>query len=105
MGVFSARVMEAIERDARESGERFIEAHVPFYDRAGLEWLAAGLSAVALHDYSEDGTRLVIEKLKLKIEAEERLMDRESVMAWSRAYRLAPFHAALRVEEQRLRRI
>jgi hypothetical protein len=99
----SDRIIEVVEQTASETWQRLVQGHMQMYDRDKLAGLGITMAPVAVHDYSIDGTRIIVERIKLKLETELR---REASWAGTGgiggALWLAPYHAALRVEEAHL---
>lgn len=94
---------DRIERDGREAFKRLVAAYAETYDRRNLSSMGVLVSLTTEQDISAHATTIVIEKIKRKLEVERRREQHWSgTGGMGTPSVLAPYYAALQVEEKRL---
>lgn len=95
----------SVEDGARACWQHMINREAETYERGKLQDLGVRTPPHSLHDYSADGTRIVIECIKLRLEAAQRIWNRQGGTSFGIAYQMAPYWGALQAEENHLARL
>ena len=98
----SPELIARVEQSGRDCWKHLIDREAEVYERGKLAELGVIPPPHSLHDYSATGTRVVIEVIRIRLESAKRIWARQGSTSFGIGYQLAPFWAALKVEEAHL---